>query len=242
MRKYAVILLFMFFQAISLRGQPGSADTSFHQAAITSALSFYAGAQGEHAGLYTGSEYSGYRYPLLKEHPFFASDKAIRGAIYYDGVHYDNIPMWYDLVNDRVIVLNEFGNVKVVLHNRKVKYFSLSGHHFVRTDSLSALPAGFYDQLYSGPSTLLAKRSKSTTQVIDDMTTKTAVRRNNDQYYILKDGISHRFAKPSSIKKILHDKRREIQQFMKTSKISFRRSREGAMVEILAYYDLLTRK
>ncbi|HEY1024192.1 MAG TPA: hypothetical protein VGE26_03445 [Sphingobacteriaceae bacterium] len=242
MRKLMVILLFIFCKVIPLYGQPSGTDTAFHQSAVNTAISFYTGSQGEHVRLYTGSEYTGYRYPLLKDHPFFKTDSATKGSVFYDGMVYNDVSMWYDVVSDLIIVLNKFGNVKIVLESSRVKYFSLSDHHFVRVDSVSSIPAGFYDQLYSGTTTLLVRRSKSATQVIDEMTAKTAVQWNNDQYYVLKDGSVHRFRKPSAIKKILHDKHRGIQQFMKTNKLSFRRSREGSMVKILAYYDNVTRK
>lgn len=241
MYKLTVILWLVLFQTISLNAQPKGADTAFHRSAVNSALSFYAASQGEHAELYTGSEYTGLRYPLFKDHPFFLSDSAVRATIYYSGMAYAGIPMWYDLVNDMVIVLNEFGNVRIVLQSSKVRDFDLAGHHFVRVDSVGTIPAGFYDQRYRGASTLLVKRSKNATQIIDEMKPKTAVRANNDLYYVVKDGDIHRFRKAAAIKKILEDKRREIQQYMKANKIRFSRDREGSMVKVLAYYDTITR-
>ena len=40
---------------------------------------------------------------LNKVHPFFIKKEWILGSVDYDGKHYDNIPLLYDIVNDKLI-------------------------------------------------------------------------------------------------------------------------------------------
>ena len=60
-------------------------------------------------------------------------------------------------------------------------------------------------------------------------------------YYIKKDGRYYSFQKKKNIFEILADHKKEIQQFAKNNKLSFKNDADNMLVKIAAYYDQLTR-
>lgn len=237
MKKRIFLLPLLLFHLAFFPARAQSPDTASRSPAIDATLSLYARSLGEQARLYTGSQFVEYRYPMMKEHPFFGSPDAAVGTIWYDDMIYRDVPMWYDLVRDEVVVLNAARQIRIVLEGRRVKEFSLAGHRFTRIDTVAALPAGFYELLYDGPSTLLAKRAKRYTEIIDEMTVKLDVYPISPRYYISKDGGFQELKKPSQVKNLFPAKRRELDAFIKTNDLNFRRNPEAAMAAVLAYYD-----
>ena len=112
-----------------------------HQLTIKNTVSRYYKSLGEQSGIYHGPAYIGYPYQLSNGHQFFESPNLTQGTIFYNGMLYQDIPMWYDLVKDEVVVQNIDSLSMISLHNERIDYFSLLGHYFIKIsqDSSSSL-------------------------------------------------------------------------------------------------------
>jgi hypothetical protein len=149
--------------------------------------------------------------------------------------------MLYDIVKDQLIILDFQKVYKINLPADKVQQFSLLGHVFVRIvrDSADQVKTGFYDQLYKGKIGLLARREKRVMEKYSNIQISKVVI-SQDVYYIKKDGVYHTIKNKSSLFAVLKNKKKEVQQYLNTNKIKFKREPERAMIMAVQYYDQLT--
>jgi hypothetical protein len=248
MRKCSCLLLIICFVSIATfskcLAQAAPGDSSSQQNAFNNAVILYNSSIGNQSPLFNGPEYFFYD-PLIKGNAYFMDINGFTpGSVSYDGAYYTGVPMLYDLYSDAVVVLlyNHFS--KYTLVKEKVKSFDFLDHHFINinADTLSGnseIKSGYYDELYRGKSAVLVKRVKS----IQNSTGGTGVEKYFDAsraLYLKKGNTYYSVTGQSSLLNILKNKKKELQQYIKTSQIVFRSNPEQAMVEIITYYDHLT--
>jgi hypothetical protein len=133
-----------------------------------------------------GSEYQKWKYDPKNGHPFFQSDKILKGEIIYHEILYRDQPLQYDLLRDEVITEHVSGR-QIILVREKISEFSLEGHVFRQFPDLiksGQAKSGFFEVLVDENNVqFLAKRQKRIRgfQIEDDI-----------KYYLVEDGnISH---------------------------------------------------
>jgi hypothetical protein len=205
------------------------------------AINVYYQNLGEQSPLYNGSEYIEYAYSLQEGHPFFQMADFMNGDINLDGMIFHDVPILYDLVKDQVVIQDFQKVYKINLPADRIREFFLLGHLFVRLthDSSEQVKTGFYDQLYKGKLALFAKREKSVLEKYSNIQISKVVI-SQSIYYIKKEGIYHTIKNKSSLLAVLKSKKKEVQQYLKTNDIKFKREPERAMVVAVKYYDQLT--
>ena len=214
------------------------------QLLVRNAATVYFKSLAEQSGIYRGVEYTGYPYRIKTGHQFFESADLSYGSVLYDGILYEGVPMWYDLVKDQVVVryIDEFSRIN--LHNEKIEYFSLLNHHFVHIKSdvlnISSIPAGFYDRVYNGGIEVLVNRSKGTLKEVSVEGTYITILKQKNNFFLKKGEVYYPVESLGSVLKALGNKQKEIQEFLKKSNIKFRKDPENAIIRIVRYYDLLT--
>ncbi|HEX2534283.1 MAG TPA: hypothetical protein VHK69_11130 [Chitinophagaceae bacterium] len=149
--------------ALLLTGWTATAQTAdpVPDAAFRSVIRHYTDSVGESANLYRGLEYI---WPSqgTRGHPFFGTDSAQSGSVWYDGVLYVGVPLLYDAFSDLLLLRNK-SNLNIQLFTGKVTAFTLGSHRFER------LPTGYYEVLYEGRCRrLLAQHSKTSSSVRSD--------------------------------------------------------------------------
>ncbi|MEZ2339067.1 hypothetical protein AB6735_25705 [Mucilaginibacter sp. RCC_168] len=240
-----VIVIFILL-AEQVRAQTATADnTGEDQISITRLADAYNSAIGQQSRLYNGPEYELYN-PAIKGTAYFQDiNKFTPGTVTYDGLFFKDVPMMYDLNKDVVVVLlyNKFS--MYTLLNERVERFDLLNHHFVNTlsDSLhtnNGIDPGFYDELYHGHVVVLAKYSKSiqTNSGSNAIETYFSQRKS---FYLKKGNNYYSISGQGALLDILKDKKKELQQYIKTKKIKYRKAPEEAMVAIAGRYDELSR-
>ena len=203
-------------------------------------IDLYYMALGEQAPIYNGNEYLEYALILQEGHPFFKSSLFTNGDIYFDGMLFLGVPMVYDLIKDQVVI-RDFHNIyKINLPASKIQQFILSDHVFVRIvhNNFNEINTGFYEQLFKGKVGLFAKREKAIiekhgSQEIDNVVVST------NYYYVMKKDIYYKFKNEHSLLKILNDKKKEIQQYLKKNRIRYKDDPERSMVMAIEYYNRL---
>jgi hypothetical protein len=188
--------------------------------------------------LYNGIEHLGYSL-RIKGHAYFLHKELNTGSLVYDELEFANVPMLYDLLKDQVIVQHSNGFSKVGLVSEKVKEFTLLNHHFIRLegDSLSSSPiiTGFYDELYTGKLTVLAKRIKFIDEQIKDELEREFLQHN--YFFIKKEGVYYTIKNYKGLLSVLKDKAPAVKQYLRKNRIKFRKGPENAIVKATAYYD-----
>jgi hypothetical protein len=232
-------MLLLFFVHPATYAQTSSGDSRFEQASAR-AVQFYHQSLAPENGLYNGGEYVDYTPTLTGGYPYFGPDRAQPGWVVYDGMRYDNLQLWYDLVKDAVVLLNPDRRFKIQLINERVQAFSLSGHLLVRLtrDSTNRIRTGFYELLLKGNVSLLKKSYKN----LEESATPQGVERiisSDSVYYLEKGGRFLPVGNRNSLLEALADKKKMIKTYMRKNKLSMERSDE-TLLKTVAYYNSLT--
>ena len=252
MKKWPRLHLILFslglFVFKSVSGQAISPDTTVLQAALTHVNAVYTKAIGEQLPLNNGPEYNFYNSLKIKGSAYFMEMTFTPGAVYYDGAEYKRVQLLYDLYKDQLAAVLFDQYSKYVLINDRVKYFDLSGHHFINinADTLTnntVIKTGYYDELYHGRSEALAKRFK----LIQNYTSTTGAQEAysyftdaKESFFIRKDSVYYLVNSQRDLLDILKDKKKQLQQYIKTNKIKFNNDPGRALASIAGYYDQIT--
>lgn len=226
----AVVSEKSFSQALS--------DTSSQQNALNKAISLFNFSAGQQSPIYNGPQYYLYSSTIKGNAYLQDVNDFTAGSVFYDGALYTGVPMLFDLVTDKVVVLlfDHFSTFSLI--NEKVQSFDLLGHHVINihVDSLSnpVIRSGYYDELYKGKIAILAKRSKSVQETAGGVESHFSYKR---ELYVKKDNVYYSSNSLKRLLEVLKDKKKELQQYIKSSQISFRQNPEEAMVKIASYYD-----
>jgi hypothetical protein len=235
MKKYKSILYLFLLLAYSL-------DTSAQNASDSSyakAVAVYTNTVGVNTHLYNGSEYIDYDHRITGN-PFFGSLYFTDGSIVYDDVLYTNVKMFYDILNDDVVIKN-YNDTALLLSKEKISSFSFAGHNFIKVTADSAAPSiksGFYDVLYNGKTKLFAKRIKTITEKIDIQYSESFFSEHND-YYILREDTFYPVNDKGSALHVMKDRKNELTKFIHQEKLKFRKDIEISLIKLVGYYDSL---
>jgi len=198
-------------------------------------------ALGPGARLYNGEEYDGY-YPGITGNAYFMDEPDWSvGSLVYDGYTFKNIKIRYDIYIDRAIIPLYNSFLKIGLLNERLTSFDAFGHHFIYIKHNPAVTgsveSGIYDELYGGKIQFLSKRSKS---IQHDQTTTgiTTYFYPTINYYIFKNNQYFTVSGKGDMLAVLKDKKRELQQFIRSNKLKFNKTdKEQAMAKVAEYYD-----
>jgi hypothetical protein len=219
-------------------------ENNSQQLAIKNTISRYYKSLGEQSGIYRGPGYTGYPYQLSNGHQFFESPNLTQGTIFYDGMLYKDIPMWYDLVKDQVVVQTIDSLSMISLHNERIDYFSMLGHVFKKIvqdpSNSNSLTTGFYDHIYIGKTEVLVRRYKGTLEDVSPDGIFTKILKQKNEIYLKKEGKYFSVLSSGSVLKALGNKQKEILSHLKKNAIKFKKDPEKAIVMMVSYYDQLT--
>lgn len=230
-----LLLILLYHNCISQSLVPDS----FASPAYKNTVTYYNQSLSEELHLFNGKENKEYPNVFSTGTPYFISNNWSKGTMNYDGKMYENVSLLYDVVKDEVVNLY-FNNIsRVQLAKEKVLAFSIRDHNFIHItpDSLRALVApGFYDELYHGKTSLLAKRTKNIQSFIHQSGEEFKVF-SKDHYYVRKGGDYFPVSNKKSFLRTLGDKRKVLQQYIRQNKLNFRKDKENAMKKTLEYFD-----
>ena len=191
--------------------------------------------------LYYGAEHID--YVKMDNSPYFSGNDWVSGSVRYNGLFYQNILMKYDQVRDKLVVQHLNKVFKVELLSQRVAFFTMDGHNFFwleeQAGEHTTLPKGYYDLLVSGKISVLARRVKIVEDYIEGMEARKRIL-DKTTYYILKDGIYYPVKKERSFLALLDEKKREVQQNLRKSKLKFRRRPETVLITGAGYYNKTT--
>lgn len=215
-------------------------DSSYIAAASQSLTSFYLSQQRESSSIFNGRYYFDYISLNDNEHIFFGNGQFVQGSITSEGYTYSNLDAAYDIVRDQLIVIGADEKSKVIVNPKFVDSFFVQGHTFINLktnlQSEEQIPSGYYDLLHQGSFVLLAKRQKK----VHESVTQYDVKRNVsviDRYYLLKDSVFRQVRTQSDLVKLFVSERSQVQQYIKTNKLNFKKEKERSIIRVVAYFD-----
>jgi len=220
-------------------------DTSNYAIAIQSAIDAYQQYLSPQTSLYNGVEYINYANTINEGSPFF-DYKFQLGSVTYDGIWYQHVPIIYDEVLGEVVIKDVYGRGDILLNTQKVSGFSLLEHNFVKlspaTTGSPQIRPGFYDVLYQGKTGVYLRQTKKILETLNVSSGVSRVIDVQNDYFIRKGPIFYSVNNKHDVLKVVNDKKKEIQQFIRKNKLNLRQGKTAALIKVAAYYDQLTNK
>ena len=224
--------------------QTAQEDSIFYQTALTNTLSIYKKQLGDQSPFYNGSRYSPSGFIFRTGSPYFLSDSFNLGSVVYDGILFDSVYLLYEDLRELLVSRNN--NYLLQLINQRVSSFIISDHPFIRLTADGLHPGipktGYYEILYPGRSQLLKKTSKT---IIEEPSVyeNTIIRHiyETENYYIRIAGSYQHVKYKSELLMLMHDHQKEIQKYIKKTKLNFRKNRENLLILTAEYYDQIAK-
>lgn len=238
--KTLLCFIFLAFFLSKIAAQLSASDSIFYQKAIDNAVASYHHSLNDQSGLYNGSEYPGYPFRFKEGHPFFYTDKPMNGSVVYDHIFYKDINLQFDEVAGEIILYETDRRIQLI--KERISRVSILNNNFIRIvrDSLNraVINTGFYQLLYEGNTSLLKKEIKIIAEDLRSLTD--GILRNIETtlyYYIKKNNVYHPVKRKKDLLVIFKERKKEIQQFIKTNKLSFKKDRDNMLIKVVSWYD-----
>jgi hypothetical protein len=232
---YVLLLLLVPF---ILRAQSPSESI---QNPLASNYRLYTKQTGGSLLIYNGVEYTA-TYPDVQGSSYFNNTTLQPGLICFNHIVYYDVPLAYNMVTNQLIT-KSYNGFNIVLSPDMVDSFVLSGHTFIYLGADSSnqyhLQEGYYDRIYSGKTQALIKRRK---QVERGSRTEDPFKFHEyDDYLIYKNRQYYKVETKKDVNRIVKDHSKEVNAYLRSKKIKFKKHKEKYIAESLSYYDQLTR-
>ncbi|QMU30079.1 hypothetical protein [Adhaeribacter radiodurans] len=223
--------------------QVATNDSAYLAARITNLTNRYTQTIADAKHLFNGKEYLTYDKYYLKGNQFYKSDQEQEGEVYYDGYLFTNVPLLFDVMLDQIVISEPNGSLQFKLENKKVSYFKVHGHSFIRlvADTLTESPikTGYYDLLVNGKTKLFAKRMK---KVYEDATIRGMEGEFiiEDRFYIRRNDKYYPVGTKKTALNALADNKKELQKYSRSQHLKFKKEmREASLINLVQHYNQL---
>ncbi|CAN5535815.1 hypothetical protein BH11BAC3_BH11BAC3_18130 [soil metagenome] len=219
--------------------QSNNGDNSDNQIALNNAIKVYEESAKGQSRLFNGRQYKPYAVSFVKGSPFFNTNKCEPGSIIYDGIKYENVNLLLDELQDLLILDT---GIRIEMTTERVSSFSIASHQFARLSKATtngAITPGYYEILYAGASAVYKKDKKILKDVLNANEAVKAEVLSNVSYYIKKGNDFSPVYNINSLYTIFGDKRKELEQFINTYRLNYRKDPEVTITKVVAWYDQL---
>lgn len=221
--------------------QPSTDDSARLALLKSKATAIYLDQRANEIPLYNGRLHVAYPAAIGGFAYFMVPDWE-KGQVMVDGVLYTDIDMKYDLVADELVVAQKGEyTMYVALGSERVNAFSFMGYEFVSSQKELTglgLPDAFYRVLEGPRITAFLQYSKWIEERLDGQ----QLLRNFTpayRFYIWKDRKLQMVKNKKELLELLKDKRKEVNKFMKSRSLKFRKEPERTVTEVVDYYNKL---
>lgn len=194
--------------------------------------------------LYKGVSYLGYAGRLqgnayLDDNPDF-----VKGTATYDGFFFKDVPILFDLVEDKVVSILYDGYSKYSFVSERLSNFTIEGRTFVyvperKAEGNSIRKSGFFEMPYNGKIKVLVKRTKSIKEILE---IQGAIKQFSQEveYFIMRDGLLYKANSESSFLRLFESHKEEFKKYIKLNKLKFREDPVKTLVSLASYYEQLS--
>jgi hypothetical protein len=239
---FAVASLFACGRPAHGQSVAPAADSSLLATAVAAVQQQYTASFADQPQLYNGPEYADYsrRYNARIGHQFFLTPDKQAGSVDYNGHHFPNIQLAYDVVRDQVVVPVAGSPLTLRLVDEHVRAFAIGSHRFVRVVADSStgpdVRTGYYEVLADSCVQVLAKRSKRQREQLKERATDVEFV-VTDRYFVRKAGLYYPVSSKATAVRVFADHSREVQQFIREQNLQFGKEQlDASLVRLARYY------
>jgi hypothetical protein len=179
------------------------------------------------------------QYAKVQGDQYFLSNIFLKGAVTFNGRQFNNLDLKYDILNDELILRIE--NQPIIIMNKEMAdsfdlVFLDRTYHIINagTDTLSLL-RGYVNVLYDGPSVLYVKYSKKILPLAVDG--KFDLFSQEHRIYLKKGPEIFPVSGKRELLILLEDKKKEVREYLKSSRFKVKRNDPDTFIPLLEYYD-----
>jgi hypothetical protein len=199
-----------------------------------------------YASIYNGKE--GYRYPrYILNHPYWEDAGDYRqGSLSYDGITYANVWMRLDLYRDELLLRSPDRRFEIALYSGRVDYAVAEPYYIAWLDSGKDgggrdLPQGYYLRLYDGDCQVWKRETKRLTQSRNEYSgVVDTYFENKALFYVCREGVYHAVRNEASLLKLFPRGSKELKQYLRRQKLSFRKTPDAVIVDIVRQHERLS--
>lgn len=182
------------------------------------------------------------QYSKVTGNQFFLSGEYLKGSVFIKGHRYDDLDLKYDICNDELVL--KYGTWPVIFMNKElVDSFSLSFdkvYKIINTGrDKSSVFSGYVNLLYEGPTSLYVKFTKKVYPLGDNGLYDLFVEKHF--VFLKKDGETISVSTRRKLLKLLGDKKRDIQHFIKSNGYRISPGKPETLVPVLEFYDRINK-
>lgn len=240
MRFRKCLLLLLFFVSGSWASFQLHAQSRHDDSLMFSASVSYLKLMGENASLFNGGEYVSPRQQI-DGFPFYGQENQYKGALYFSGVWYFNLPIHLDLVNDKILMWSFDGSRLLMLNADKIERVKLGETHFMNASLISnpatSTKTGFYQLVYDGKIKVLAKRQKVIVQK-SSSDRAFAFYKQFTKYFIVVNDKWSEVGSKNSVLNLLSDKGGALKAYINKEKLNYKKSTEIFLEKVVRYYEI----
>jgi hypothetical protein len=219
--------------------QSTASDSAIRAAGLNNAIAQFRDFMGTSAPFYSGPHYTEYYAQMKEGHPFFRGTMAHQGEVMFDNILYPGLSLKYDMLMNKIILLDEARLLNTTLNTEKIDYFIIDGCRFVKLykTKTNGLPYdGFYQVMVEGKHVTVFK--KDVRKIGEDSEHKRFIW--GDVYYYLKKGdVYYPVRTQPKALNAMADKRAQVRSYIKSNNLSFRDFPDLAVQNSVLYYDSL---
>jgi hypothetical protein len=238
------IVFFGFFISASFTSasqKDASNGSQIYQKALNNLIHYYKNQSGSSLLIFNGVDH--YHLPRRAYGSrYWIADSLIFGTVQYDGIVYDSMLMKYDLVAQKLVVLDTLKNVQIELADQKVEHFNLSEASFYRIEWDEKKPddmvTGFYNKLNSGRITIWAARSKRF-EAPAKAEDQTGTYKESNKYYIEVNQIFYAANSKSDLQKLFKKVDEGLNKLIKARKNRKDFEWEKMLTQVAQYHEQL---
>jgi hypothetical protein len=183
------------------------------------------------------------KYSKVIGHPYFLTDKFLKGSVINNGRKFNDIDIRYDLISDELILRTESHPI-IIMNKEMVDSFSLnfenSDYHIINSGNhINSAMKGYVCVLYNGPSTLYVKYIKKILpQAVDGRYDQIF---QQHFIYIRQGSEIMPVEGRKKLFSLLDYKKTELRNFVKKNRIRISRKDPGTFIPLLKYYDSINK-
>lgn len=249
MRPFRSIFFYFFVAFTFCFGKPssaqsGSKDSSRLASAIHRTTVEYLHFMGTAAPIYTGPQYVEYYLQINKGHPFFLNTDFNPGSVHYEDILYENLLIKYDIVENKIVLLNPSTTFRPSLSNDKIDYFTIKDHTFIKLEKNINHPGvpknGFYEVLFRDAHlSLLKKENKSVQEDLNFGAASIRYVESSVNFYIERGNTFYPVNRKGQLLDLFKDKKTELRQYIRKNNPDFSNDYDNALVSVVNYYESL---
>ena len=221
-----LIFFFLFCSALAAKEKK---DTSYLPDQYYNTL-------GNDLPVYSGRLFLGYA-SNIKGSPYLPDAGWASGSVLYNNIWYKMNALKLD-VHTKELIIQTPAQFSIIPYGYRISNFTLSEKKFLRIDSTarSAARAGFYELLLDGPLKVLAWRSATLEQKIEQLTLEYEFLRK-DEFFLQRDGQLIKVVSKRGLHELLKDKKKLIKKTLKPLGLSFKKNRELLILKAVETYN-----